>query len=216
VKRADALERRIEAIFEALRFEIVDGPGSVLVEEAEKEGFARITCHFGKDARAIRWKLQTGDLRPIASEKNADGAILVVRADGALEAHVMECKQKVDSSTWRKALVQLEWTVLRLLAIAGALHERVERVVLYTAFFKNALAVDESPDAALFELPIDGADSQVARRERPMMRSDVETEVELPGWATPFLHIKVKKNEDGLATVDLRIADDAPQASQPG
>jgi len=207
VKRSDALEQRIANLFEKARFEIVAGPGVVLVEETAKEGFAKIDCRFGQGHRAVRWKLQTGDLRPLASEQNADGAILLIRSDGALEVHVMECKQTVDSSQWRKALRQFEWTMIRLLAIAGALHERVSRVVLYTAFRKNALAPNESTDTALFELPIDGGDNAAFYRELPMMRSDVETHVPLSGWSTTFLHVKVRKDDSGYGTVDLRIGE---------
>ncbi len=109
MKRADALDARIVTLFappagEAPRFQIVDGPGEVLVQEMERAGYARIACRLPRGVRAIPWRLTTGDLRPIGSEKNADGAVLVVRPDGALEAHVMECKQTVDSTTWAKAL----------------------------------------------------------------------------------------------------------------
>lgn len=210
MKRADDLAQRLKTLFAPPtnakpRFQIVDGPATVTIEEREKAGYARILCKFGEGVRVIQWTLQTGDLRPIASEKNADGAMLVVRPDGALEAHVMECKQTVDSKHWNDALVQIEWTVIRLLAIAGALHERVERVVLYTAFRRNALAVDESEEPVQFELPLDDEDSLPYRRQLPMMRSATETEVALPGWTSPFLHVKVQKDEEGHARVDLRV-----------
>ncbi|UQA56476.1 hypothetical protein [Polyangium aurulentum] len=211
MKRADDLASRIETIFAKLpgetlpRFQFVTGPGEVIVHETEKKGYARIACRFGEGVRAIQWSITAGDLRPIGSEKNADGAVLLVRPDGALEAHVMECKQTIDSSTWKKALSQLEWTVIKLLAIAGALHERVERVVLYTAFRSNALAPDESADASLFELPLGVEDSLASKREFPMRTSADETEVDLPGWASPFLLVKVRKDEHGHASVDLRV-----------
>ncbi len=95
--------------------------------------------------------------------------------------------------------------MIRLLAITGALHERVGRVVLYTAFHTNALAPDQSADPALLELPLEGEDSMAARRERPMVLRDVETLVELPGWTSPFLHVKVPKDAQGHASVDLRV-----------
>lgn len=77
--------------------------------------------------------------------------------------------------------------------------------MLYTVFHRNALTPDESADVVLFELPLDDEDSVARRRERPMMLSAIETEVELPGWASRFLHVKVPKDERGLATVDLRV-----------
>lgn len=207
MKRADPLAARLLSVFapprgEPPRFQIVEGPNQVLVEEMEKAGRAEVVCRFPEGFRAIPWRLQTGDLRPIGSEKNADGALLLLRPDGALEAHVMECKQTVDSTAWRKALLQLEWTVIRLLAIAGALHERIERVVLYTAFRTDALSVDQSADPELFELGL-GDDLDVGpRRDRDWMKE----EIHLPGWATRFEHVRVQKDDQGRATLDLRVA----------
>jgi hypothetical protein len=188
LKRADDLPRRLETVFAPLagekpRFQIVTGPGEVVVDEKEQEGFAQIACRFGEGVRIIRWTLASSDLRPIGSERNADGALLLVRPDGVVEAHVMECKHTINASTWKKALAQLEWTLLKLLAIAGALHERVERVVLYTAFRTNTLSPAESADAALFELPIGEEESTGSRRERPMRISAAETDVDVRGWA---------------------------------
>ncbi len=207
MKRADELGGRLETLFkppagEEPRFLVVAGPGEVLVEETAKDGYAQIACRFGEGVRAIRWRLQTGDLRPIGSEKNADGAILVVRPDGALEAHVMECKSKVDSNTWRKALMQLEWTLIRLLAIAGALHERVERVVLYTVYRTDALSVDESADPELFRAPLEDEDNTIVARHL----SWTKPEVALPGWSSRFPHVKVQKTDEGHAAVDLHVA----------
>ncbi len=109
MKRSDTLAARLATLFAppagtAPRFTLFTGPSTVIVEETAAEGFAQILCSFGEGVQAIQWRLQTGDLRPLASEKNADGVILVVLPDGVLEAHVMECKQKVTSSTWAKAL----------------------------------------------------------------------------------------------------------------
>lgn len=211
--RADDLDARIATLFappagEAPRFRIVPGPGEVLVEEMEKAGFAHITCRFPRGFRAVPWRLITGDLRPIGSEKNADGALLLVRQDGALEAHVMECKQTIDSTTWAKALRQIEWTVVRLLAIAGALHQRVERVVLYTAFRTDALSIDESADPELFELALDEDVGVAAQRDLDWMRPDVP----LPGWSTRFEHVRVQKDERGYGTVDLRVSRESKES----
>lgn len=209
MKRADDLTARLEFVFappdgKARPFNLVTGPGEVFVDEKDLPGRARIGCRFGEGMLVIQWHLQDGDLRLISGKKNADGAMLVVRPDGALEAHVMECKQTVNWSKWGDILQQFGWTVLRLLAIAGALHERVERVVLYTAFKTNALAAEESPDPESFRL-LEGEDGAFLRRALPMIQSAVETEVELRGWASPFLHVKVPKDEEGNAIVELRI-----------
>jgi hypothetical protein len=206
MKRADTLRERLDKLFDAgkgPRWSLVDGPGEVVVEEQAKDGLAAIRCRFPEGFRVIAWRHEPRDFWPIASDKNADGAMLVVRPDGALEAHVhvMECKQTVNASEWRKALLQLEWTVTRLLAVAGALHERVERVVLYTAYRKDALSLDESPDAELFKLPLEDGENEIARRDRSWML----TEVLLPGWASPFPHEKVRKDGRGHASVDLLL-----------
>jgi hypothetical protein len=216
VKRGDELAARLETLFASpagakRRFQLVEGPSDILVEETQKEGYAHILCRFGQGFRVVQWWLQTGDLRPIGSEKNADGAMLVVRPDGVLEAHVMECKQTITPSKWREALEQLEWTVIRLLAIAGALHERVGRVVLYTAYRNDKLSLDESADAELFKLPLGEEENSSARRDLSWMRS----EVELPGWASRFEHVKVLKDERGHAAVDL-LVDPGARGGAPG
>lgn len=210
MKRADDLTARLEFVFappegKARPFNLVTGPGEVFVDEKDLPGRARIGCRFGEGMLVIQWHLQDGDLRLIGGKKNADGAILVVRPDGALEAHVMECKQTVNSGKWGDVLQQFGWTVIRLLAIAGALHERVERVVLYTAFKTNALAAEQSANPEEFRIPLEGEDGAFYRRDWPMMQSAVETEVELRGWTSRFLHVKVPKDEQGHATVELRI-----------
>ncbi len=175
----------------------------MVVREPENAGLAEIRCRFPAGFRAISWRHEQGDFWPIASDKNADGPMLVVRPDGTLEAHVMECKQTVSASEWRKALLQFEWSVIRLLAIAGALRERVERVVLYTAFRRDSLSLDQSPDAELFELPLGREEeSMIARRDRSWMWSDVA----LPGWSSRFPHVKVKKDDQGRASLDLHLA----------
>lgn len=206
MKRADDVPARIATLFaplrgEAARFRIVPGPGEVLVEETQKEGAARIACRFPAGFVAVSWRLQSGDLRPLGSEKNADGALLLLRPDGAIEAHVMECKQTVSSTKWREALEQLAWTAIRLLAIAGALHERVERVVLYTAYRTDELSLDDAVDPVQYKLAIEDAEAS------PAVRRDLQwmsPEVELPGWASRFPHVKVPKDEHGRATVELR------------
>jgi hypothetical protein len=207
MRRADALRARVESLFAPLpgetpRFKLTEGPGDEIVEETQREGAARITCRFPAGFLAIRWLLRTGDLRPIGSEKNADGAILIVCPDGTLEAHVMECKHTISASKWREAVEQIEWTVIRLLAIAGALHERVSRVVVYTAYRNDNLSLDEAADPVPFALPLDGPSvDPIVRRDLEWMGSDIT----LRGWASRFPHVKVRKDDHGHATVDLRV-----------
>lgn len=205
MKRRDDLRERLATLFalagNSPRWSIAEGPGEVIIEEEAKDGRATIRCRFPGGFRVISWRHKQGDFSPIASDKNADGALLVVRPDGVLEAHVMECKQTVSASEWRKALQQHEWTVIRLLAIAGALHERVERVVLYTTFRRDALSPEESPDAELFKLPLEDGENESARRDRSWMLH----EVSLPGWASLFPHVKVQKDDQGNASIDLRL-----------
>lgn len=116
MKRADDLSARVATLFpplkgETARFKIAPGPDEVIVEETQKEGAARIVCLVPEGFVAIPWRLQSGDLRPIGSEKNADGAMLLLRPDGGIEAHVMECKQTITSTKWKDVLEQLdlEW-----------------------------------------------------------------------------------------------------------
>lgn len=98
MKRADELGERLRRLFDeskGRRWSLVDGPGEVVVEEKARDGLAEIRCRFPEGFRVIFWRHEARDFWPIASDKNADGAMLVVRPDGMLEAHVMECKQTV-------------------------------------------------------------------------------------------------------------------------
>lgn len=205
MKRADELRERLEALFARAnsgpRWTLVEGPGEVVVREKEKRGFAAIRCRFPQGFRVIDWHYDEKDFLLFAKNDNADGALLVVRPDNALEAHVMECKETIDASAWSKALKQLGWTLIRLLAIAGALHERVDRVVLYTVYRRDALSPEESPDPELLKLPLEDGESEPVRRDR----SWTLREVSLRGWASPFPHEKVQKDEQGHASIDLRL-----------
>jgi len=86
------------------------------------------------------------------------------------------------------------------LAVAGAIHERVDRVVLYTAFRTHTLSFDESADAALLKLALD-EENEIARRHL----SWLGTTVPLRGWATRFEHVKIEKDAQGYASVDLLV-----------
>jgi hypothetical protein len=184
------------------RWQIVEGPGEVLVGEPNEKGFAEVFCRFPESFWAISWRQEEADFALLANRKHADGAMLVVRPDGAIEVHVMECKETVSASDWRKVLLQFEGSVIRLLAIVGALGERVERVVLYTAFRTDGLSLEASPDAVLLELPLGGDESTSARTDRSWMLSDIH----LCGWSSTFPHVKVQKDPEGRARIDLQVA----------
>jgi hypothetical protein len=122
----------------------VESPGPVTVREESIQGEASVELALPGGHEYLDLWLPTGLFEILLDDENADGAVLVVLPDGALEAHVIECKRTVDGTHWDKALRQMKWTLVKLRALAGALGAPIAGAVLYTAFREDRLSARRS------------------------------------------------------------------------
>ena len=179
--------------------------GQALVEEREKDGKAQVTCVLPPGARCIQWRIEAQTLFPFLKERMAaDGALLLLLANGQWEAHIMECKLTVNQDAWARAKRQMRWSLVRLRALAGVMNVRLDRVVCYTAYREDAL------EPGLLKLPIG-----VLQPENEEQAEDLETlreqvdwrdlEIKLRGFDGSFAHHKVQLDtQDGSGRVELR------------
>ncbi len=135
-----------------IRQSATDG-GQVEVHEAHRDGQARVTF-----AAPAGWRLErialTAGFRWLRQLKSADGLVLASRPDGRWEAHIVECKKTVGDESWRHVRQQLHGTRIRLDALCGVLGIEVDAVYLYTAFRRDRIGAQTSPDPLLVEIPV--------------------------------------------------------------
>jgi hypothetical protein len=191
-------------------YAIVEPPTKAIIEEPQVAGEARVECTLPDGSRCVQWNLQTGMFQFLQEEKNADGALLVWRADGTVDgsfdAHVLECKRTVDQRKWADVLQQMRWTLARLLAVAGTLGVPIARARFYTAYRRDLLSSDSSRNPALPRIPIAGGapphgELDRARRQQLDWEND---DLVMEGFAGRFPHRKGKLDDaTGRGAVDL-------------
>jgi hypothetical protein len=192
-------------------YELVLPPNKAIVVEAEMSGEAEIACELPEGCVCIQWRLPTGLFEFLQQDKNADGAFVVQRADGAFEAHIMECKKTVDQKKWSDISQQMRWTLSKLLAISGALGLTLERAVLYTAFRSDKLSREESPNPAAAKRTISPPDEQSeveagfneARQQQLEWERD---QIHLRGFEGTFPHCKVHLDGQGRGAIRFDAA----------
>jgi hypothetical protein len=186
-------------------------PDKAKIIEEEASGEAEVECTVPEGYRCIQWTLIGVPFGFLKENKSADGALLVWRQDGTIEAHIMECKRTVDQKKWVDVSKQMGSTLSRLMALVGALGERIERVRLYTAFRSDQLSDDESPNTAGLKRTVGGPDERSEaerehdwawRKQREWMRDQVR----LPSFAPTFEHRKVQLDASGHGAVTLDVA----------
>lgn len=120
--------------------------GTVVVEEKEKGGIARVRFILPVGRPCIQWHIGGSHLfRILKEESAADGLFMLQTLDDFWEAHIVECKKTVSDQTWKKARQQMRWTLARLRALSGILGFSVSSVVCYTAYREER----QSPGRAL-------------------------------------------------------------------
>jgi hypothetical protein len=188
-------------------YEVIADPGSARIVELERRGEAEVTCPAPGGCRWIHWKLQgaTGFFQFLREDKNADGALLLCRQDGGYEAHVIECKRTVDQTKWHEIGKQFLWTLGKLLALAGVLGITLDRVTLGTAFRRDQLSEEESPNPAQGRPVLDGPaaqddDERTVTEARQRQLAWMNDEVRLPGFARSFRHVKIPLDPQGRGT----------------
>jgi hypothetical protein len=176
-------------------YEIIQSPDVVLVQERAQPGEAVVPCPLPEQCICIQWRLDTGLFRFLQGEKNADGPLLLGYPDGRYEAHIIECKATVGHRNWSEIVEQMRWTLLKLLAIAGVLGIRIDRVVFGTAYRNDKLSRHENPVAT--KPTISTRDDQTPKeRERREIQSGQiaweRGELRLPGFVHPFRHVRIE------------------------
>lgn len=156
MQRSDALEERIASLLrervtghrrhEAPFVQILKGPDHAVVREREQEGEAEVPMAIPEGCTCIQFQLIPGLFQFLRDDKNADGSFFLCRADGGVEAHIVECKKTLGKHAWRDTLRQFHCTLHKLLALAGALGIRIDAVVFYTAYRENLLTRFQRPE----------------------------------------------------------------------
>lgn len=127
--------QRLSACIQPSLFDVCEGHTHVKEELEADDSAATVTCLLPAKTTCIRWKLESPNLFPFLKERlAADGALLIERADGTYEAHVMECKLTINQDTWTRAKRQMRWSLVRLQALAGVLDVKLTRMRCYTAY----------------------------------------------------------------------------------
>lgn len=196
-------------------YRFLAAPDTAKIIEEEASGEAEVTCMVPEGCRCIQWTLIGGLFGFLKENKSADGALLVLRPDGAVEAHILECKRTVDQKKWGDVSKQMGSTLARLMALVGTLGERIERVHLYTAFRDDQLSEDESANPVDLRRTVGGPEER-SEREREhdwawrKQREWMADRVRLPSFAPTFEHRKVQLDRaSGRGAVTLRMDSDA-------
>lgn len=180
--------------------------GSVVVEESDRQGRAEVTF-----TAPARWRLERLAIHHdyafdwLHLKKAADGIVLVRRPNGCWEAHIVECKRKVKTSSWLDVQAQLHGSCIRLRAICGVLGVQVDRITLYTAFREDLLG-SRSPDPALTTLPVEPTGPRSPAIIVKAWRASI---LDLEGFG-PLAHQRIQLTDAGddvgRATVVLGLA----------
>lgn len=200
MQRSDALEERIADLFrervtghqrhEAPFVQILKGPGHAVVREREQEGEAEVPMAIPEGCTCIQFQLTPGLFQFLRDDKNADGPFFLCRADGRVEAHIVECKKTVGKGAWRGTLAQFHCTLHKLLALAGALGITIDAVVFYTAFRFDLLTEPISPNPTPVKRTL-GPPDDAAHQDLIRRRAWESDEIPLRGYTRAFRHHKI-------------------------
>jgi len=173
--------------------------GTVPVRETDKDGFADVSCTLPAGAVCLRWDIEKVAFNFLRDARTAaDGALLVVRGDGSVEAHVMECKRTVDHDEWAKAKRQMRWSLARLRALAGVLGVTIDRTCCYIAYREETF----STDPGLVKLMLGDVDDPETRLLREQFDWPDAT-IDLGGYPRRWPHRKVRLDGAGHGSIDL-------------
>ncbi len=181
-----------------------------IFEEA-RDGEARVTCTFSPGSVGVFFKLDAVGFPFLRQKKSVDWLVLLLHPDGSLDAHLIECKRTVSFRTWYEIKLQMASSVTRSLALAGALGAEIRRFHGYTAYRKDELSAQQSPDPVFSRLPL--GPGVVARAEPAETREarsgqcDWEaTEIRLEGVDTLVTHRRVLLNpSSGIGKIEFLV-----------
>lgn len=194
------IEERLDVIRKERRWLLKDIDIAVL----EDDGI-RVDCSLAGVTTCIQLRLEPNDIQFLRGPKCADFALLLDRGGDAFEAHVLELKKSVGEKEWLHVQEQLEWAVVRLLAIAGVLGIHIQAVTVYTVFCNDKLSRESAPDPAGMKIPVGtSADPQraaAARRWAEARRSWEQGRVHLKAFARDIEHRRIPADSTGIAAV---------------
>lgn len=182
-------------------YQLVRPPADALVHEREETGEAEVVFAIPEGCTCIQWSFRTGLFQFLQADKNADGPFFVIRPDGRIEAHIVECKKTVGIKTWSTVIAQLQGTLYKLLALAGALGIAIDDVVLYTAYRIDSFSRSKPTNPGTIKRrlgpPDEGSPEEVqleeAQRQPPPWKG---ASVTLPGFEEPFRHHAIDLDEE--------------------
>lgn len=168
----------------------------VEVFEESAEGEARVTCTRPGGGLYLVFHLDDVGFPFLRQRKAVDWLLFVHDAEGAIDAHLIECKRTVNPSKWREIKEQMASSVTRTRALAGALGVEIRRFHGYTAFRNDRLSTRTAPDPVFTRLPL--GPGAVARAEPAETRTarlgqlDWEAaEIAIGGVDAPVQHRRV-------------------------
>jgi hypothetical protein len=183
-------------------YDVIPHPGSARIVELKVGGEADIECPAPAGCTWVHFRVEeTVHFAFLKEPKSADGALLLCR-EGRYEAHVIECKRTVHQAKWEEVHGHFFGTLGRLLALAGVLGIELDRVTFGTAFRRDQLSPEESPNPThgrplLDALPEDGDAEHAVSGARLRQLAWMNDEVRLPGFVHPFPHVKIRLDPQG-------------------
>lgn len=186
----------------------LDPSASVHVRETNVQGEADLAIELpaSGDEFAELW-LPTGLFQILADDRNVDGILLQLREE-SLVAHVFECKRRVRPDKWAKALAQMNATLVKLCALAGALGVPIVGVTFYTVYREQFLDNEALQNPIQAELTIgEGADDTEATLDAGRRKQSTWTTgaIFLESFEGTFRHERVPVDkETGRGTLRLK------------
>ena len=185
------------------------------VADLEDAGL-RVECALAGATWGIELRMRPQDIQLLRKDVCADFALLLARGDDAFEAHVIELKKSVGEREWIHIREQLQWAVVRLLAVAGILGARIEGVTVYTAFSNDKLARETSPNLVGMKIPVGPPptteDDATVRRFAEARRSWESGRFRMEVLGSDVEHRRIQTNEAGRAAVACRARPGAREA----
>ncbi len=177
--------------------------------EDVREGEARVTCTASVDGLCLVFQLDRVGFPFLRQQKSVDWLVLVHLPDGSMDAHLVECKRKVNAHTWSDVKSQMASSVVRSFALAGVLNASIRRFYAYTAYRHDNLSARRSPDPIFARLPVGsgavaGQEGTETRQARLGQLDWEAPEIVLQGVDAPLVHRRVQLDQaSGVGRMEL-------------
>ncbi|WP_438007916.1 hypothetical protein WME89_03880 [Sorangium sp. So ce321] len=197
------IEERLDLI-RVERRRLLHGQDVAALEDAG----VHVECSLDGATSCIQLRLEPQDVQFLREGVCADFALLLSRGDDVFEAHIVELKKTIGDKDWAHVQKQLEWAIVRLMAIAGVLGIQIDRVTVYTAFCNDKLARERSPNLVNMKIPVGPPDTSAsdasARRWAEARLSWERGKLRMEVVGRDVEHRRIPANEAGRAWVACR------------